>query len=319
LTIDGRLTPVLHQWDENAAARAYVTAAPRFRLDASPVRTTACPPGAVQGNQPTADAVLAYYHRPRDADWLPLFLASLRCAGHGGPVHCVGDFNDPELQLLARHGCIAHPIAASDPATVENVAHLCLGQLVERMAADSPDQHRQVLVLDSVRAAYLRDPFENKTVGLSAFCEGPTRIGESGPNRQWLALFPPNDDAWLRRPVVSSSLLRGPLRVMRMFYRKLLAEFLGRSELLRIHKAIQGAVNKLCHGGELGVPVTLHPNAAEALLEIGPQCLALDTRLGIRLGGAVPAIVMNPFGVSPLIMSTAASLGLPPPGFPTAD
>jgi hypothetical protein len=170
------------------------------------------------------------------------------------------------------------------------------------------------LVLDSVRVAFLRDPFENKTIGLSAFCEGPTRIGESGYNMQRLASFPPTDDAWLRRPIVSSSLLRGPVPVMQTFYRKLLAELVGRAELLRTRKVIQGAVNKLCHDGKLGAPVTLHPNAAEAFLEVWPSHLALDTRLGIRLGGAVPAMVVNHSGVSQLIMSAAASLGLPPPG-----
>jgi hypothetical protein len=305
VTIDGRLTPVLHQWEQNTEVRAYVTAAARFRLDV--------PPAALRG-QPSADAVLAYYHRPRDADWLALFLASLRCAGHSGPLHCIGEFNDTELQLVARHGGIAHPVAASDPAIVENFAHLCLGQLVERMAADASVQHDQILVLDSVRVAFLRDPFENKTIGLSAFCEGPTRIGESGYNMQRLASFPPTDDSWLRRPIVSSSLLRGPLPVMQTFYRKLLAELVGRAELLRTHKVIQGAVNKLCHGGKLGASVTLHPNAAEAFLEVWPSHLALDTRLGIRLGGAVPAMVVNHSGVSQLIMSAAASLGLPPPG-----
>ena len=204
-------------------------------------------------------------------------------------------------------------MAASDPAIVENFAHFCLGQLIERMAADASVQHDQVLALDSVRVAFLRDPFWNKTIGLSAFCEGPTRIGESAFNMQRLALFPPHDEAWLRCPIVSSSVFRGPLPVMQTFYRKLLAELIGRAELLRIRKAIQGAVNKLCHGGKLGAPVTLHPNGAEAFLEVSPSHLARDTRLGIRLGGAVPAMVINPSDVSPLIMSAAASLGLPPP------
>ena len=85
VTIDGRLTAVLHQWEQNAEVRAHVTASPGFRLGA--------PPTAARVGRPTADAVLAYYHRPRDADWLALFLASLRGTGHAGPLHCIGDFN----------------------------------------------------------------------------------------------------------------------------------------------------------------------------------------------------------------------------------
>ena len=42
---------------------------------------------------------------------------------------------------------------------------------------------------------------------------------------------------------VSSALLRGRLDLMCAFYRRLFAEFVGRAELLRIHKSIQGAVN----------------------------------------------------------------------------
>ena len=51
---------------------------------------------------------------------------------------------------------------------------------------------------------------------------------------------------------------------VRAFYRRLLAEFIGRAELLRVHKSIQGAFNKLASGG-LGIPVIVHPNGGEVI------------------------------------------------------
>lgn len=320
VVVEGRLPPVLNQWEDSVPVRAHIVAAPRVPLQpagappARPAAAPVAPPLPRRG----ADAVIAYYHRPRDADWLAPFLSSLRSAGHTGPVHCIGEFDATERELLDQHRCNTHPAPANEPDLVENLAHLAFSQMIERLADESPVPLDQVLVLDRLRVVFVRDPFETKTIGLSAFCEGGTRIGDSEYNAQRLALFPPMDETWLRRPIVSSSLLRGPLTVMQAFYRRLLPELVGRAEHLRIQKVIQGAVNKLCHGGTLGFPITLHPNGAEAYQDITPSGLALDTRLGVRIGGAVPAMVMNPFGLSPIVTAVLAGLGLELPGTPDA-
>jgi hypothetical protein len=298
--IDDRLVPVLHQWDRNATTREYVTSAPRFRL-------AGLPPAAA----PVAeDAVVAFYHRERDAEWLPLFLSSLRCVGFTGSVHCIGEFNPGELQLLSQHGCAAHVVAATELAQAENVAHFYLGQMLDRLAegATRPDQ---VLVLDSVRAVFPRDPFLGKTIGLSAFSEGPMRLGESDYNVQRLAFFVPPDESLLANSIVSSALLRGPLDVMRAFYHKLLAEFVGRGELLNIQKAIQGAINKLCRDGGFDFPIIVHPNAAEAYFDFWPSGLGINTKQGVRVGGTVPAVVLGGFAETELLRAIRINLGLP--------
>jgi hypothetical protein len=69
-------------------------------------------------------------------------------------------------------------------------------------------------------------------------------------------------------------------------------------------------MNKLCHGGGLEFPIIQHPNGAEVYFEFDPALLGVNTKQGIRIGGAVPAIVLNLFGASPLIRSVTASLGL---------
>ena len=61
----------------------------------------------------------------------------------------------------------------------ENVAHFYISQALERIASGRHGAAYQVLVLDSVRAVFPRDLFLTKTIGLSVFCEGPMRIGES--------------------------------------------------------------------------------------------------------------------------------------------
>jgi hypothetical protein len=64
---------------------------------------------------------------------------------------------------------------------------------------------------------------------------------------------------------------------------------------------IQGAFNKLCQGEDFDFPVILHPNAAEVYFEIGPQNLTIDMRLGVRIGGTVPAVVVSPYRETPLM------------------
>ena len=311
--IGGKLLPVLHQWDQHDKVRDYIGAAPQFRnalLDAPPAPMAATPIGAAPRAIEGVDSVVAFYHRQRDAEFLTLFLASLRVAGHAGGIHCVGEFNEHELSLLSQFGGTPHHVAAIDPTIVENLAHFHISHVLDGLAADVSVRHDQVLVLETMQAVIVRDPFQAKTIGLSTFCEGPMRIGESDFNRQRLAHFAPSDDAWLDRPIVSSCVLRGKLEVVRVFYRKLFVEFTGRAELLETPKIVQGAMNKLCHSGGLEFPIIQHPNGAEVYFEFDPILLGVNTKQGIRIGGAVPAIVLNLFGASELIRSITASLGL---------
>jgi hypothetical protein len=270
--------------------------------------------GAASEQAPGArDAVIAFYQRQRDAGWLDLFLGSLRCVSDAVDVHCIGDFDQDELKILARFGCTAHAAPATEPGMAENVAHFYLDQVLDRIASGGTQQPDQVLVLDSVRAVFPRDPFLTKTIGLSVFCEGPTCIGESDYNRDRLGLFAPLDERWLRQSIVSSMVLRGPLPLLREFYRRMFIELVGRAELLKIHKVVQGVVIKLCHGGDLGFPVIVHPNGAEVHFEFLASSLAVDTRHGVRIGGAVPGVVLSGHRESALLLKLRIDLNLPEP------
>jgi hypothetical protein len=301
--IDGMLVPVLHQWQKHQAVANYVRSEPRFRLS---------PPIATTGwTDVKSEIVICCYHPQRDTGWLNLFLGSLRSAGHAGGVHCVGTFDESELSLLSAHGCVGHQLGASDPSLdLDNVAHLYVSRVLDALAADGASRPDHVLVLDTVRAMFLRNPFLTKTIGLSAFCEGPMRIGESDFNLHRLWRFTEPDEAVLRRPVVSSSLLRGPLEVVRAFYRKLFTEFVGRAELLRMQKSIQGAVNKLCYADRFEFPIILHPNGAEAFFGLWPTELPITTQHGIRVGGTTPAVVLCGSLESELVRSLVQQLGL---------
>jgi hypothetical protein len=297
--IHDRQVPVLLNWDSHTATRTHVRSAPQYLL------------GEPASRKPTAagDAVVVYYSRERDAEWLVLFLDSLRCANDSISVHCVGDFDQDELATLAHRGCIAYPVAAAENTVAGNVAHVYLSQVLDRLAAQ-PFPPDQVLVLDGVCALFPRDPFLNKTIGLSVFCEGPKRIGESAYNRDRLAFFVMPDERRLQCPVVSSALLRGSLPVVRKFYRRVLAELVGRGKLLNIEKVIQGVFNKLCHDGDLGFPVITHPNGAEAYFDSLNSGLAIDTRHGVRVGGTVPGVVIGRNRDTELMIKLRIELGV---------
>lgn len=299
--IDGKLVPVLHQWQKHAALAGYVRSNARFRLSPAPAR-------AAVAND--AGTVVAYYDRERDAAWLDIFVRSLRSTGFNGAFHCVGAFDPAETALLERHGGLAHQVGPLDTSMqIENVAHLLISQVLDGIAKDVPGQ---VLVLDTLRAGFLRNPFENATVGLSAFCEGKLRVGESDDNLHRLALFVDGTEWFRQRPIVSSMLFRGGIDQVRTFYRKLFIEFVGRAELLGVPKSIQGAVNKLCHGGGFAFPIVLHANAAEALFDFRPSGMQVATQPDIRVGGAVPAIVLGGSLQSEVMSALRRSLGLAP-------
>jgi hypothetical protein len=300
--IDGRAPPVLLRWDTDANLSRHVAVSPRFRLGRPLSRRAPCIPTM-------RDAVVAFYHRQRDAGALGLFLGSLRSASDSLDVHCVGELDESEQAIMARFGCTAHAVSGCEAAMAENMAHLHIGRVLDTIASGSarPDQ---VLVLDSVSAAFPRDPFLNKTMGLSLFREGPMRIGESDYNRDRLALFATLDEQSLRQPIISSAALRGPLQVLRDFYRRLLTELAGRLDLLNIPKVVQGLFNKLARADDLGFPVTAHPNGSEVYFELLPSDLALDTRHGVRVGGTVPGVVLVGHRESPLTLKLRIDLNL---------
>ncbi len=309
---NGKIAPVLSHWDANAKVVQYVMSAPRFQADASmrgawpSARSEPPPPPPEMGT----DAVVAFYQRQRDANWLALFLGSLRCVSEQVAIHCVGDFDPQELAILARHRCTAHRIPATEPTIAENIAHLYLSPALDGIAATASGPPDQVLVMDCMRAIFPRDPFLTKTIGLSVFCEGPTRICDSDYNRDRLALFVPPEASRVPLPVVSSTLMRGTLPTVREFYRRLYHEIVARPELLSIHKVVQGAVNKLCRLGDLGFPVTVHPNGAEVYFDFWPSGLAVDTRHGVRIGGTVPGVVLAGDPDTSLMRMLRIDLGL---------
>jgi hypothetical protein len=107
--------------------------------------------------------------------------------------------------------------------------------------------------------------------------------------------------------------LRGTLPILREFYRRMFIELVDRAELLKIHKVVQGVVNKLCHGGDLGFPVIAHPNGAEIHFEFLASNLAIDTRHGVRVGGTVPGVVLSGHRESHLLLKLRIDLNLPEP------
>jgi hypothetical protein len=269
------------------------------------------PTGKRRLSRRTPDAVVAFYHRPRDDGWLEPFLASLRCVGHAGHLHCVGIFGSDELAVLARYHCTAHQVGQTDPSfDIENLAHLHISRVLDELAAGGDGQPDQVLVLDNVRAAFQRDPFQAKTIGLSVFCESSMRLSESEYNLHRLALFTPPGEARLTQPIISSALVRGPLQVVRAFYRHLLIEFVRRVELMRVQKGVQGAFNKACHDDGLEFPVIMHSHAAEAYFDFWPCDLEIDIRRGVRCAGAVPSVVLGHSPNSQVLQAVWQKLGL---------
>jgi hypothetical protein len=176
VSIDGKLVPVLHQWDRNDTTKAYMEAAPQVRLDGLPT------------------------------PWR-------RAEGRVIP---------PPMR--------DHRTMPQSPTTGANTT----------------------------------------TIGLSAFCEGTMHIGESEYVHR-LAFFVPSDEGWLQWPISSSTRLRGPVKVMDNFYRRLFIEFLGQAELINVPRVIQGVSKKLCYSGGFDFPITVHPHAAEVYFDFWPS------------------------------------------------
>ena len=310
--IDGKQVPVLHQWQKHPRLAAHVRSSPRFRLAAlPPVPSGRALPGSTLLNAPGHDTVICFYHRERDAGWLEPFVASLRLVGFAGPIHCIGAFDERESATLSQYRCTAQGLFETDFSIgADNLAHFCFCQMLDGLAMTADRHDRQIMLFESVHAVFQRDPFIGKTIGLSVFCEGSTRIGESEFNLHRVAHLGETSEALRRRPIISSAVLRGELEVLRDFYRQILREYAGRAELLRFDKSVQGAVNWVCHGDHLPFPVVVYPNAAEIFFQASASDLTVTTDHGITVGGAVPAAIFSPFHDTELLLTLRRQLGI---------
>ena len=310
--IDGNRVPVLHQWQKHPRLAAHIRSSPHFHLTAA----SSTPSGRARfGSQlsdaPDQDSIVCFYHRERDTGWLEPFVASLRAVGFAGPIHCIGAFDDRESAILSHHRCTTHGLFETDFSVgADNLAHFCFCQLLDELAMTGDRHDRQIMLFESVHAVFQRDPLIGKTIGLSVFCEGSMRIGESEFNLHRVAHLGEIDEALRRRPIISSAVLRGEVGVLRDFYRHILTEYAGRAELLRFDKSIQAAVNRVCHGGCLTFPVVVHPNAAEIFFQTSASGLTVSTEHGITVGGAVPAAIFNPFHDTELLRILRRQLGI---------
>jgi hypothetical protein len=310
--IDGKRVPVLHQWQKHPRLAAHVRSSPHFRLIAeSSVPSARALSGSPLSDATDLDSIVCFYHRERDAGWLEPFVASLRVVGFAGPIHCIGAFDHCESAILSHHRCTTHGLFETDFSIgADNLAHFCFCHMLDELAMTEVRHDRQIMLFESVHAVFQRNPFIGMTIGLSVFCEGSTRIGESEFNLYRVAHLGETDEALRRRPIISSAVLRGELGVLRNFYRHILTEYAGRAELLRFDKSIQGAVNWVCHGGHLTFPVVVHPNAAEIFFQTSASDLAVSTDHGITVGGAVPAAIFNSFRDTELLRTLRRQLGI---------
>lgn len=313
ILVDGRLVPIVTAWQDNMAIRAHIAGSPRLQLSADmhgPFPAAALRPPSVSRPGPARNAIVAFFQKGRDDGWLRLFVNSLRCVAPEIGVHCIGDFSQQEQDWLSDAGYTIHLVPAVALELCDNVAHVHLNETLEKLAADPAGPPDQVLVLDSMRAIFPRDPFASATIGLSVFCETHERIADNEYNRVRLGFYVPESDSRMPLPVVSSSALRGSIPVVRAFYQSLFAELLTRQDILSVTRVVQGAINKLCHLAQFRFPVIVHPNGAEVYFDFWEPGLSIDTRHGFRVGGTVPGVVLGAHPETSVMIRLRTDLGL---------
>jgi hypothetical protein len=170
--IDGRLVPVVHQWDRNKATLDYVWMAPQFKLEAAQRSPRLAPPASPGFVEPPAieprDAIVAFYHRPRDANWLAPFFGSLRCAGFAGGMHCVAHSMPVNWPCL--HGLGVWRIRSATPTRrwISRISPTCASAALDELA-EMKRGGRPGAGAGQRPGGFQRDPFQARTIGLSVF------------------------------------------------------------------------------------------------------------------------------------------------------
>ena len=104
-------------------------------------------------------------------------------------LHCVGDFDQDELAILARFKCTGYVVPATAPAIAENVAHFYLNQVLERMSSARPRSRIRCWCSTASGRCFRATRSSARPSDCRCSARGPPRIGESDYNRDRLALF----------------------------------------------------------------------------------------------------------------------------------
>jgi hypothetical protein len=291
IEVDGRVVPVVHQWDRRTAVRDYVLTADRLKPSGPAPSRRRGPAGQPAARRADgSEAIICYRPSERNAVKLDDFAKYIRETGYLGAIGIVGvGFVADEVEAARAHGCQLLQVG-SDYATraPDAAAHLYFNEMLPQVGADD------LFLIDNLGAIFVGNPFPAKTIGVSLFAEGVKRLRDSQEHTRQLALFGAPDARVSGRQIVSSRLLCGRRAEIRGFYAALFREFEGKQHLLETPGAIQAAFNKIAWSDHRGLPITVRPNGSLAYIARWPTAMTVETEPVLRVGGAAPAVVLGP-------------------------
>jgi hypothetical protein len=287
IEVDGRVVPVVHQWDRNPSVSEYVQTAGRFNRSA--LRRSGTTGQAAAAKADRFEALICYRRPEQGAVMLDAFTKYIRETGYVGVIAVIGvRFDADEVATAQRHDCRLLQVENRHAARAPDVAaHCYFHEVLPHLNADD------VFLIDDISAIFVDDPFRAKTIGVSLFAEGARLIRDCQVNTDRLALFGEPGEHALGRQIVSSRLLSGCRADVRGFYAALFSAFEGKQSLLEVPGAIQGAFNKIAWSDRQELSITVRPNGSVAYFARWPTDMTIETEPVLRIGGAAPAVVLG--------------------------
>ncbi len=289
IEVDGRVVPVVHQWDRRDAVREYVLTAERFKPGQANVPPPSSQSGAAAPRAEGSEAIVCYAQPEHGAANVENFARYVRETGYVGSIVIIGvGFVADEVEAARKYGCqlvqVDNRYASRAP---DAAVHLWFREVLPHLNAD------EVFLIDGIGAIFIGNPFQAKTIGVSLFAEGAKLIRDCAVNTRRLGLFGETGARISGRQIVSARLLCGRRAEVRGFYAALFGEFEGKPHLLDEPGAVQGAFNKIAWSDQRELPITVRPNGSLAYIARWPTAMAVETEPVLRIGGAAPAVIIG--------------------------
>jgi hypothetical protein len=287
--VDGRVVPVVHQWDRHAAVQDYLLASERFKPGfpgaRGASRHSGSPGQAVDGSE----AVICYLRPGQGTAKLRAFVSYIRETGYVGSLAIVGvGFIADNVEAARTYRCQLLQVDSGHATRApEAAAHLYFHELLPQLNADD------VFLIDDISAIFVGNPFRAKTIGVSLFAEGAKLIRDCQETMRRLALFGEPVERIAGRQIVSAGLVCGRRAEVRGFYAALFREFEGKAHLLEAPGAVQAAFNRIAWSDHRELPITVRPNGSLAYIARWPTGMTVETEPVLRVGGAAPAVILG--------------------------
>ncbi len=287
ILLDGRVVPVVHQWDRKKTVSDLVTTHPRYRLGGQHAARS-----SIAASKAVPQDVVVYFDDGGCSDQTWHFsLSTLRATGFAGAIVCLATRPvTREENLLARWGCeVVHV-----PPQTRDGADLAPVTCAQWLQQTKDDEFGKIIVFDGPDYIFISDPFTDMRHRLEWHAEGGRVIGDCEQTSGWIGQAGGDISRLSHRYIASPSVISGGFHHMRTFFESFRQSLGDHAHDVVDHASVRSLFNLHVYASRQPFPAAVMPNGALVFFQVWDDPALLESVPTFRYNKTRPAIIQSP-------------------------